>query len=85
MFMKKGEKKGRERGRERERERDRERKRKIIRDRDPALAQWVKNPPAGSSHCGSPETNLTCIHEVASSILGLAQWVKDLVLPCAVV
>ena len=34
-----------------------------------------------SSHCGSAETNLTTLHEDT----GLAQWVKDLVLPWAVV
>ena len=43
--------------------------------------QWIP----GSSHCGSVVKNPTSIHEDAGSILGLAQWVKDLLLPEAVV
>ena len=38
-----------------------------------------------SSHCGSVATNLTNTHEDASLIPGLAQWVRDLALPWAVV
>ena len=34
-----------------------------------------------SSHCGLAVRNLTSIHEDEGSIPGLAQWVKDLVLP----
>ena len=34
-----------------------------------------------SSHCGAAEVNPTRSHEVAVSIPGPAQWVKDLALP----
>ena len=39
----------------------------------------------GSSHCGTAETNPTSYHEDVGSIPGLTYWVKDLVLPRAVV
>ena len=38
-----------------------------------------------SSRCGAMETNPTRIHEDSDLIPGLTQWVKDLVLPWAVV
>ena len=46
---------------------------------------WIKKYYIfGSSHHGSEEANLTCIHEDTGLIPGLAQWVKDLALPLSV-
>ena len=50
-------------------------------DKWTAMMQWVNNLTAGNSHRGSAVTNLTSICEDAGSILSLAWWVKDLVLP----
>ena len=45
----------------------------------------IKKPKRRSSHCGATETNLTSIHEDVGWIPGLAQWVNNPALPCAVV
>ena len=49
------------------------------------LGNLVPKCELGSSRRGSSVTNPTGIHEGMDSIPGLAQWVKDLVLPQAAV
>ena len=46
-----------------------------------ARGVFLKICKSQSSHHGSAETNLTSIHEDTGLIPGLAQWVKDQVLP----
>ena len=41
----------------------------------------MKNVQCWSSRHGAAETNLTRNHEVAGSVPGLTQWVKDPALP----
>ena len=50
----------------------------------PSVCCVIKNLNFRSSHCGSAVMNPDSIHEDVGSIPGLAQWVKDLVLPWAV-
>ena len=46
------------------------------------VKELLKEWNGGSSRCGSVVTNPSSIHEDWGSIPGLAQWVKDLALPC---
>ena len=54
---------------------------KVLTRKGKFRAGLINIKQAGTSYIGSSETNLTSIHEDAGSIPGLAQRVKDLVLP----
>ena len=47
-------------------------------------AAKLKREEVGSSYWGSVVMNPTSVHEVVGLILGLAQWVKDLVFRCGI-
>ena len=43
--------------------------------------KWPRTQSVQNSHCGAAEMNLTGTHADTGLIPGLAQWVKDAVLP----